>query len=281
LNPGWSRVWKTNFQKTHVMSSMNLVQLMAAEFESKLYDNLHQLLGQIAEDYDLSHGELVDRYLKYEKMVDAPKVIYKTTEEIQPEERPKRQVKVTKKKAESDEQADDNRKGKCEGKTAKGLPCKNRSQPGCCLCHIHLKKSDSDEKTPKKSSKKETVKTPDAPKKGRGRKAKKVAPVHMHPLDETPVECDLCESHGNAIDGDQEFEVDEAAVKREALRSILAEELGEEEGAVTDEMLEEFEAEMDKDEVEEVEAEMDKDEVEEVESEVDKEDGEIGEEELD
>ena len=249
---------------------MNLVQLMAAEFEAKLYDNLHQLLGQIAEDYDLSHGELVDRYLKYEKMVDAPKVIYKPTEEIHPEERPKRQVKVTKKKAESDEQADDDRKGKCDGKTAKGLPCKNRAQPGCCLCHIHLKKSGSEEKTPKRSSKKEAVKTPDAPKKGsgRGRKAKKVAPVHMHPLDETPVECDLCESHGNAIDGEQEFEVDEAALKREALRSILAEELGEEEGAVTDEMLEEFEAEMDKDEVEEVE-------------EVEKEDGEIGEEELD
>ena len=255
------------------MASMNLVQLIAASVEAQLYDKIHQLLGQIAEDYELSHGELVDRYLKYENVVDAPKVIYKASEVVEPEEKPKkRQVKVTKKKAESDEQAADDRKGKCEGHTAKGLPCKNKAQPGSCFCHLHKKKeeksdSDSEEtrkaprprKTPAKKEKE--VKTPDAPKK-RGRKAKKVEPVHMHPLDEVSEECELCESHGNASAGEQEFEVADEMVKREALRSLLAEELGQEEGEVTDEMLEEFEAEMAKEEDNE------------------KEEGEVGEEEL-
>jgi hypothetical protein len=240
------------------MASMNLVQLIAASVEAQLFDKIHALLGQIAEDYELSHGELVDRYLKYENVVDAPKVIYKATEEVVPEERPKRQVKVTKKKAESDEQAEGERKGKCEGVTAKGLACKNKAQPGSCFCHLHKKKeakegSDSEEtrKVPrprKTAAKKEKeVKTPDAPKK-RGRKAKKVEPVHMHSLDEAAEECELCESHGNASQGEQEFEIDEATLKREALRCMLAEELGQEEGDITDEMLEEFEAEVDKEE---------------------------------
>jgi len=40
-----------------------LPQMIASEIESVLYDQMHKLLGQIASDYSLDHGLLVDKYL--------------------------------------------------------------------------------------------------------------------------------------------------------------------------------------------------------------------------
>ena len=231
------------------MAEMNLVQLIAAQVEAQLYEKLHDLLGVIASDYELKHDELVERYLKYKNVVDEPKVIYKATEEVEaeakPKSKPKRAAKVTQKKAESDEQAEEERKGKCQGKTAKGLPCKLGAQAGSCFCHIHKKKDESsDEETPKKAPRaKKVAKAPEAPKK-RGRKAKAVEPVKMAELDdvaEEVEECKECECP----------EMDQEMLKREALRSLLAEELGQEDGEITDEMLEEFEAEIEKEDEEE------------------------------
>lgn len=186
------------------MSDLTLVQLISAQVEARLYDQFHQLLGKISEDYDLSHGELVDRYLKYKKAEDTPVVVYKYDPE-----RPKRVIKVTQRKAESDEQAEEERKGKCQGKTAKGLPCKNKSQSGTCFCHLHKEKGDESSSPTKKVEKK------------RSQKTKKIVPIHTHPLDQESHDCELCQSHGNAYGQDQEFEV---VVDRDELRSMLADE---------------------------------------------------------
>lgn len=251
------------------MESLTLTQLISAQVESLLYDKLHQLLGVIAEDYDLSHGELVEKYLKYKNEVENPKVIYRPSEVVEPE-KPKRGRKAT---VTTKPQKEEDREGKCEATTAKGTLCKNKALGGGCFCRVHSKKEDEEPKEkkaprPKKTAGKALEKKDEKPKK-RGRKPKKVEPEHNHALDEEHEECEACETFGNALEGDQEFELSEEDIKREALRELLKEELGEED--VTDEMLKEFEQEMDKEEVKE------KDE-----PQSDAEEGEIeGEEELD
>lgn len=235
------------------MESMTVTQFIAGQVEALLYDKLHELLGVIATDYDLSHGELVEKYLKYKNDVENPKVIYKATEEVKPEAKRTRKAKVTTKVAE-EEPKEESRDGKCQATTAKGLPCKNKAFGGGCFCRVHTKK-DEEESEPKKKApraKKTAGKALEeekpAPKK-RGRKPKKVQPEHTHKLDEEASDCELCETHGNAADGvEQEFEIDEEQLKREALREIMKEELGVDE--VTDEMLEELQANMDKDDEE-------------------------------
>jgi hypothetical protein len=234
------------------MATMNVTQFIAGQVEALLYDKLHELLGVIAQDYDLSHGELVEKYLKYKNEVENPKVIYKATEEVEPDKpkRAPRKAKVTTKVAE-DEEPEDDRKGKCEATTAKGLPCKNKAFGGGCFCRVHTKKDEEESKPAKKAAAKKTrgkaleEEAKPEPKK-RGRKPKKTQPEHSHPLDEEADDCQLCDTHGNAATGaEQEFEIDEAQLKREALREIMKEELGVEE--VTDEMLEELEKNMEKD----------------------------------
>lgn len=228
---------------------MSLTEFIAGQVESLLYDKLHQLLGVIAEDYDLSHGELVEKYLVKTRATPPPNFIYKEAEVAKPEpepasapkSKPKRAVKVTQKKAESDEQAKDERAGKCTGVTAKGTACKNKAQPDTCFCHLHNKDKPLGDK-PVKEKKAKAEKAPKEKVK-RVAKPKKVQPEHSHALDEPAKDCSLCETHGNALDGDQEFEIDEAVTKREALREMLKEEMGDIE--VTDEMVAEFEAEMD------------------------------------
>ena len=56
-----------NTAGTHkAMESLTITQFIAGQVEALLYDKLHQLLGLIAEDYELSHGELVEKYLVYQ-----------------------------------------------------------------------------------------------------------------------------------------------------------------------------------------------------------------------
>jgi hypothetical protein len=282
------------------MESLTITQFIAGKVEALLYDKLHQLLGVIAEDYDLSHGELVEKYLVYQNKDESPKFIYKSTgaeetevaEVIKPKKAPARKAKVTQKaakavEAEAEEPEEEARDGKCKAVTAKGLPCKNKGFGGTCFCRVHTKKDESEVKPKKGKAAKEAKEKPE-PKK-RGRKPKKVQPQHSHKLDEEASDCDLCETHGNPLKEAQEFEVSESDIKREALREIMKEELGVDE--VTDEMLEEFENSMEEDEPKEVKAKSIDEEVDEAlaalsedESEAseasEREDGEIGEEEF-
>ncbi|NBS67846.1 hypothetical protein EBT31_02890 [bacterium] len=234
------------------METMTVTQFIAGQVEALLYDKLHELLGVIAQDYDLSHGELVEKYLKYKNEVENPKVIYKATEVVEPEKpkRAPRKAKVTQKAEEAEEAEVDDRKGKCEATTAKGLPCKNKAFGGGCFCRVHTKKDEEESKPAKKQAAKKTrgkaleEEAKPEPKK-RGRKPKKAQPEHSHPLDEEAEDCKLCDTHGNPLGEEQEFEIDEAQLKREALREIMKEELGVEE--VTDEMLAEIEQNMEND----------------------------------
>jgi hypothetical protein len=229
---------------------MSVTEFIAGQVETLLYDKLHQLLGVIAEDYDLSHGELVEKYLVKTRKTAPPSFIYEKTKEaeeepVKPKEKakakPKRAVKVTQKKAESDEQAKDERTGKCTGVTAKGTACKNKAQGDSCFCHLHNKNKPLGDKPVKE--KKAKAEKPVKEKVKRTAATKKVQPEHTHALDEAAEDCDLCETHGNALEGEQEFVIDEAEVKRTALREMLQAEMGDIE--VTDDMLDEFEAEID------------------------------------
>jgi hypothetical protein len=239
------------------MESLTITQYIAGQVEALLYDKLHQLLGVIAADYELSHGELVEKYLVYQNKVESPKFIYKSTgvedtevEEVVKPKKAARKAKVTQKEAKAEEPKEAARDGKCQAVTAKGLPCKNKGFGGTCFCRVHTKK-DEDEVKPKKTRGKALSEEAEKkePKK-RGRKPKKVQPQHSHKLDEEASDCDLCETHGNPLKEAQEFEVSESDIKREALREIMKEELGVDE--VTDEMLEEFENSMEADEPKEV-----------------------------
>jgi len=269
------------------MESLTITQFISGQVEALLYDKLHQLLGLIAEDYDLSHGELVEKYLVYKNKVDTPKFIYKSTgvEESEPEEvvKPKkaaRKAKVTQKKAE--EPKEEAREGKCEAVTAKGLPCKNKAFGGGCMCRVHTKKDDAEEKPKKTRGKALSEEAEKKEPKKRGRKPKKAQPQHSHKLEEEASDCSLCETHGNPLNEAQEFEVSESDMKREALREIMKEELGVDE--VTDEMLEEFENSMEPEEkpksFDEALGAISEDDREGSEAESEREDGEIGEEEF-
>jgi hypothetical protein len=125
--------------------------------------------------------------------------------------------------------------------TAKGTACKNKAQGDSCFCHLHNKNKPLGDKPVKE--KKAKAEKPVKEKVKRTAATKKVQPEHTHALDEAAEDCDLCETHGNALEGEQEFVIDEAEVKRTALREMLQAEMGDIE--VTDDMLDEFEAEID------------------------------------
>lgn len=279
------------------MESLTLTQFIAGQVEALLYDKLHQLLGVIATDYELSHGELVEKYLVYQNKAETPKFIYKSTgvedteveEVVKPKKAPARKAKVTQKAAKAEEPEEAARDGKCQAVTAKGLPCKNKGFGGTCFCRVHTKKDESEVKPKKTRGKAVAEEAEKKEPKKRGRKPKKAQPQHSHKLDEEASDCDLCETHGNPLKEAQEFEVSESDMKREALREIMKEELGIDE--VTDEMLEEFENSMEEEEpkpkaaksfdeqVDEALAAISEDESEE-EAASEREDGEIGEEEF-
>lgn len=108
-------------------------------------------------------------------------------------------------------------KTKCTGLTSKGGPCRNCALPDTELCKSHAVKAAK----PARESKK--VKRPPAP-------------MHNHEPGETPIqECQLCESHGDAMIPDidnAQYEVmeSEGLTINERLRNMLkSEKWGDEE----------------------------------------------------
>jgi hypothetical protein len=185
-----------------------LPQLIALEMESMLYDQIHKLLGKIASDYNLDHGLLVDTYLIEPRgKSPPPQYIYAASDGSVAAECPGAPVKAPKpkkaKKAKSDSESDD-REGKCTSLTAKGTPCKNKAFGGGCTCRVHTAKEGAEAKEPKVKAK-------------RGRKSKaKKEPEHNHALDELAgSDCELCETHGNPMEGEQEFEIAPVRAKEE------------------------------------------------------------------
>ena len=162
---------------------MSITQLIAREVDTLLYDQLHTLLKNIAADYDLNHGELVEKYLIKCRDDPAPQIIYKSSESTE-EEKPKKKRVLKKVSKESESESEKSTKVKCKGVTKAGNPCKNNPFAGGCYCRVHTVK-EGDEKKEKKE-KKETNKEK------RVKKSKE--PKHEHGIeDDCSSECPLSE----------------------------------------------------------------------------------------
>lgn len=160
-------------------------------------------IQRVCDDYKLDFKELSAKY--FEAAESAIKV---------PRKYKKREPKsVTVTVAEGEAKAPKEAKVKqcCTAHTSKKEPCKFNALKGEVFCKRHLKQSLNEAE-------------PKAPKEPKAKKAKKVEkplePVHSHQPDaEVHDDCDLCQSHGNAMSAEaEEFElVDEvlAAVKTE------------------------------------------------------------------
>jgi hypothetical protein len=212
-------------------------QILTAAIETQVYDVLHSLLLKIASDYDLDHGVLVERYLiSGREGSPPPQYIYKRTEGDIPDapvKAPRKaKVRVSKKDSDSEEEvapkrarktkpksdAEDDREGKCTSLTAKGTLCKNNAFGGGCTCRVHTPKDGKATKEPKEK------------KKAKGGKSKKGEPEHSHKMDELAAsDCELCETHGNPLRGEQEFELED---EKEVLAKLEDSDSEEAEAAV-------------------------------------------------
>ena len=148
----------------------------------------HFLL-RVASDFNLPFEQLSKLYLETaeqaikppRKYTKKPKAVAVVTEEGEP-----KPTKEPKAKAE---------KQKCTACTSKKEPCKFSALKGEVFCKRHLRatQEESGEVAPKEPKK--PAKKPEQP-------------VHTHALTENAKgECDLCESHGNPLSEEGEFEV--------------------------------------------------------------------------
>lgn len=152
-----------------------------------------QFIERIAEDYNLPLEELQAKYTEVaEKAIKVPRKYTKKAKSVEVGEgaAPETQKVAKEPKASKDKQC-------CTAQTSKKEPCKFSALKGEVFCKRHLKQSlgESEPKEPK--TKKEPKKT-----------SKPDQPVHSHPLDTSDEACDLCASHGNALETtEQDFEV--------------------------------------------------------------------------
>jgi len=155
-----------------------------------------QFLVRVAQDYNLPFEQLSKLYL--EVSADAIKVPRKYTK------KPKAVAVVAESAAAPDSavapkapKAPKAEKQKCTACTSKKEPCKFSALKGEVFCKRHLRatQEESGEVAPKEKAAKKPAKKPEQP-------------VHTHPLTENAKgECDLCESHGNPMAEELEFEV--------------------------------------------------------------------------
>lgn len=148
-------------------------------------------LERIAADYSLDLKELEAKYMETAEATIKVKRPYKKREpktvEVITENGEKVQVPV--KKEESDD------KKICQAQTSKKEPCKFSALKGGCFCKRHQRQHDEEQNPEAKKQKTEPVQ-------------KQEQPVHTHPLDTKGENCNLCSSHGNALENDEEdFEV--------------------------------------------------------------------------
>jgi hypothetical protein len=175
-----------------------------------------QFLVRVAQDYNLPFEQLSKLYL--EIAADAIKVPRKYTKKpkavavvVEGADPAAAAPKVPKAKAE---------KQKCTACTSKKEPCKFSALKGEVFCKRHLRatQEESGEVAPKEKAAKKPAK-------------KAEQPVHTHALTENAKgECDLCESHGNPLGEEAEFEVvmgtaGTAPVSAPALQLTVAERL--------------------------------------------------------
>jgi hypothetical protein len=194
-------------------------------------------IERVCNDYNLDFKELSAKYLeaaesaikvprKYKKR--EPKSVTVTADgeaPVEPKAKPPKEAKA---------------KQCCTAHTSKKEACKFNALKGEVFCKRHLKQSLTEAE-------------PKAPKEPKVKKAKKVEkplePVHTHDPDaEVHDDCDLCQTHGNAMSADsEEFEmvaaVPEVSVPvkltsvQERLAALLAESDAEESDSDCSEVL--------------------------------------------
>jgi len=161
-----------------------------------------QFVRRIAADYNLDFDELNAKYLetaavaikvpkKYKQR--EPKVVNVVTEPTEPKAP----------KAPKEKQC-------CTAHTSKKEPCKFSALKGEVFCKRHLKASitEANPTEPKEKAPKKTVK-------------KAPQPVHTHELTVGVVsDCDLCQSHGNPLTENEDFEI---VTVRSRLAEIISE----------------------------------------------------------
>lgn len=173
-------------------------------------------LTQVSERYNLPFEELSKLYLetaeqaikvprKYTKKVKAVTAVTTVTDGAEP-----KSAKAPKAKAE---------KQKCTACTSKKEPCKFSALKGEVFCKRHLRTSQEEAGVaPKEKATKKVAKKPDHP-------------VHTHDLTQKPTKpCELCESHGNPLDGEADFEVVIADAGTKTVAERLAEILAASDG---------------------------------------------------
>ena len=170
-----------------------------------------QFVERIAKEYNLPLAELHAKYVEVaevaiklpRKYTKKPKAVTVVEEGAPPDVKPPKEPKA---KAE---------KQKCTACTSKKEACKFSALKGEVFCKRHLRASQEEAGA--------------EPKAKPAKKAVKAAqPVHTHELTQQPTgPCDLCESHGNPLEPEAEFEVvlGESGTKTvaERLAEILAE----------------------------------------------------------
>lgn len=195
-----------------------------------LEESMRNLVVRIAEGEGLDADELIHKYL-------GPDV---------------KTVPVTKKRA---AKVTVTEVTKCTAKTAKGKPCSLKALEGMCFCRVHISKAEeTDEpdegegsasvgpvkkKPSRKGKERATEEDEDeaGPSTKKPKKKKKVRgppPTHTHPVDdETHDDCELCHTHGSAIDDMEAAEGFEMVVSpprtlRERLVAVAAAAVDEE-----------------------------------------------------
>jgi len=178
-----------------------------AGLKTQFEEAMRTLVKNIADGESLDENELMAKYLVN---------VIPMTKEAKGKEPAKRKAKVT--VTETGECA------KCCCTTAKGKPCALKPLDGTTMCRVHTKKAG--EAGPSKPVK--TRATKEKPKKAK--KVKTDAPVHTHDLDEAAHDdCELCQTHGNPLNEEQEEEYETVMSPRRTLRERLTRVVAEEE----------------------------------------------------
>ena len=158
-----------------------------------------QFLVRVASDFNLPFEQLSKLYLEVSataikvprKYTKKPKAVAVVTEDGEPAAAATTEPKVPREpKAKAEKQ-------KCTACTSKKEPCKFSALKGEVFCKRHLRatQEESGEVAPKEKAAKKPAK-------------KAEQPMHTHELGTKPTEpCDLCESHGNPLAEEAEFEV--------------------------------------------------------------------------
>ena len=171
----------------------------AQMFDEILRRELTAVLGRVADGEGLELEYLVQKYL--------PEDVVPAKEKAKPAPK-KRAAKVTVNPEPSGSGSGPTLK--CTSVTAKGKPCSLNAVAGGCMCRVHLKSAEKPA-APKAAPR---PPPPSGPATGPIKKPKKVKkteqPKHTHDLDdETHDDCELCQTHGSAMDNtddEEEFE---------------------------------------------------------------------------